>query len=253
MARSSPVQKCLETILKSNHHDAKHAKRRKATPESRLCDSLLRASLRPLWLRGGAFQRASYCEQFASEIGSIVSGKVGRITIRGWGVGIRRRRWPLTTASLSTVAAVAPTSRSGDEERGLEAGRLFGGPRLARFVGAEPHADHVVGVDAGGGQRVERAEHAFVVAAKDDPVGDIRVGGDDSASGILCGERFAGVRHGVDIRFGHTRGERTAALALSVRSLQTESVWTSTERTPTFLALSSSQPLLTRSCPDPWR
>ena len=34
-----------------------------------------------------------------------------------------------------------------------------------------------------------------------------------------------------------------AAFSLSVRSLQTERVWTSTDSTPTFLAVSFSQPL----------
>ena len=96
--------------------------------------------------------------------------------------------------------------QAGDEQAGFEATGLTGSPRLAGFVSAQAHTDDVVGVDAGGGQGIQRTQHTFVIAAEDDPVGDFRVRGDDRAGGILRRQGFTGVGHREDLAFGHARG-----------------------------------------------
>jgi len=87
------------------------------------------------------------------------------------------------------------------------------------------------------------AEHTLVVAGEDDPVVISGCAVNDRASRVLGGEGLAGVGTGKTCSLG-TPAAMMAAFSLSVRSLQTERVWTSVERTPTFL--SSLQPAAVR-------
>ncbi len=130
----------------------------------------------------------------------------GRIHDGGRGEGDGRRRLAVDDRVVQHGRGGLADVEAGDEQAGLEAGRLPGGPRLAGFVGAEADADDVVGLDARGGERVQGTQDAFVIAAEDDPVGHVRVRGDDRAGRVLRRQRLAGVRHGEDLRIRHARG-----------------------------------------------
>src|SRR6185295_3103915 len=92
---------------------------------------------------------------------------------RGLGNGRRRDFRAVDDVVVQDLCRRGADIQPGDEQGSLEPCVLAGGPRTTCLVRTEPDADDVGGSNACGGQRVDRAKDALIVAAGDDPLRDV--------------------------------------------------------------------------------